>query len=316
MTKLAICGDECVIFAEKMIRSLLILLISVVFWNLENFFDYTDNGSSTSDTEFSSRGNKHWTKKKFLSKAEMVGKTILWAGMPDVAGFAEVENACVMKSICRSEILDKCGYRFVHFDSPDPRGIDVGLIYRDETMEYVLSRPIRVDSLRTRDILYVQLREKSDGTLWHFFVNHHPSKLGGSSKSALKRNKVMALLRNSVDSLFSAGETHIVAMGDFNDEPQGQAFSLICPPLENLGLGIISADNNCGTIRFRGKWELIDNFLVSPSVGSAYRMEILRPSFLLERDGQFPGEKPARTYKGPRYNGGLSDHLPVALKKN
>ena len=37
----------------------------VMFWNLENFFDYTDGGGGESDREFSSSGSRHWTKKRF-----------------------------------------------------------------------------------------------------------------------------------------------------------------------------------------------------------------------------------------------------------
>ena len=37
----------------------------VVFWNVENFFDYTDQGTGESDAEWSSRGSRRWTKKRF-----------------------------------------------------------------------------------------------------------------------------------------------------------------------------------------------------------------------------------------------------------
>ena len=43
-------------------------------------------------------------------------------------------------------------------------------------------------------------------------------------------------------------------------------------------------------------------------------MSIFAPPFLLEPDKAWLGEKPRRTYVGPQYNGGLSDHLPVILK--
>ena len=55
-------------------------------------------------------------------------------------------------------------------------------------------------------------------------------------------------------------------------------------------------------------------FCVSPVLDSASRLQIYAPPFLLEPDPAWLGSKPCRTYVGPRYNGGLSDHLPICLK--
>ena len=96
-----------------------------------------------------------------------------------------------------------------------------------------------------------------------------------------------------------------------------------------------------GTIKFDGKWDFIDHIYVSPALvsvpmspatfdsflGEANRrtdkvgtpsaraqMRILRIPFLLTRDTVHSGEKPLRTYTGPRHTGGVSDHLPVLLE--
>jgi hypothetical protein len=68
-----------------------------------------------------------------------------------------------------------------------------------------------------------------------------------------------------------------------------------------------------GTIRFEGKWDLIDMFLVSHDMDKDTRMEICRIPFLMTREKKHPGVKPLRTYSGPRYNGGVSDHCPIVL---
>ena len=98
-------------------------------------------------------------------------------------------------------------------------------------------------------------------------------------------------------------------MGDFNDTPDGPAFSLVDGTLENKGMKFHEA--GYGTIRYEGRWELIDNFLVSP--GLASEMEIHRIPFLMTWEKKHPGEKPLRTYSGPRYIGGVSDHCPITL---
>lgn len=293
-----------------------IILVSIVFWNLENCFDYFNNNSNASDREFSSRGQRHWTKSRFETKVNLIGKTLLWAELPDIIGVCEVENAYVVKRICSSDPLRKCGYKFVHYDSADPRGIDVALLYNDSRMELCTSYALPVtdadgDTLRTRDILYVRLRERTTGIQWHFYVNHHPSKYGGV-KSGSRRMAAMQTLICCVDSLLAEGQTNIVAMGDFNDVPQAEAFDLCKGKLCNMGIKLTGADPQGGSIRFKGKWELIDNFLVSGDL-LEMKMEVLQPPFLLTRDREYPGMKPLRTYSGPRWLGGVSDHLPVRL---
>lgn len=293
------------------------VLCSIVFWNTENFFDCTDGGLSESDREFSREGKRRWTGKRFTLKTEQVGKTLLWAGCPDIVGLAEIENDYVLRRICSSAVLYKKGYRFIHFESRDRRGIDVALLYRPDCMHPLGARRIPVvtekgDTLLTRDILYVKMTD-GGGEIWHFFVNHHPSKYSGGGGSG--RIAAMKTLLSAVDSVKKAGDSHedirIVAMGDFNDIPSGAAFALVGDCLHNKGAGLEKV--NVGSIRFRGEWTLIDNFLVSPFLDDKTEMEILRPPFLLERDRQWPGEKPKRCYVGPRYNGGVSDHLPVRL---
>ena len=142
----------------------------VMFWNLENFFDWTDQGTGESDSEFSSKGKKHWTKDKFYIKCDAVSKAIFMAGesygrIPDVIGFAEVENKGVLQRLLSSTLLRKCDYKVVHFDSGDRRGIDVALLYREGLFELV-STSVKVPGydgvkMQTRDMLHVCLKSKS-----------------------------------------------------------------------------------------------------------------------------------------------------------
>ena len=52
--------------------------LKILFWNVENFFDYTDSGANPSDAEFSSRGERRWTRKRFLTKCGVISKLIFW----------------------------------------------------------------------------------------------------------------------------------------------------------------------------------------------------------------------------------------------
>lgn len=293
--------------------------VVVVFWNLENFFDFTEGGTGESDRDFSSYGSRHWTKKRFQIKCDAIAKSVMWIGesygqMPDVIGFAEVENRGVLLKLLDNTSLRKYDYRIVHYDSGDRRGIDVALLYRESSFRKMTSS-VRVpkcggERFATRDILQVCLEDMA-GRAFNMIVNHHPSKYGGTESSAGRRNAAMQTLRQICDSLTVIGQGHIVAMGDFNDTPDGSQFARLDGMLVNKADSLFR--NGEGTIRYQGKWELIDMFMVSHELNSVSRMDILQIPFLMTYEKKHPGLKPLRTYTGPRYSGGVSDHCPIVL---
>lgn len=300
----------------------------VMFWNLENFFDWRRDSlnGSDSEVEFTSFGKRRWTKRRFMAKCNAIAKSIFWikdseGAFPDVIGVAEVENRFVLKKLLEDTPLYKMDYKIVHFDSPDPRGIDVALLYRSSRLKLLQAMPFRVGGgldppFRTRDILLTKFR-KPDGDSVAFLVNHHPSKYGG--KTVDRREVALRRLREVTDSLQRLGLRNIVAMGDFNDTPENPAFGILTDgqsyPLTNLA--VILAGKGEGTIRYSGKWEMIDMFFASESLvlsGHIHEMKVLRLPFLMTRDNAHSGEKPLRTYTGPRYVGGVSDHCPIVVR--
>lgn len=296
-----------------------------VFWNLENFFDYHDGGNGESDHEFSPEGKRRWTSKRFYAKCHMVAKSVFWMGdyygkIPDVIGVAEVENKSVLRRMISSTGLRKYDYDIIHRESGDRRGIDVALLYRKSIFELVdISCHIpeyKGESMKTRDILCVRLKRLSNGYIYDFIVNHHPSKFGGAKESEGRRVEAMKTLRYVCDSLKSIpinnkDKCHIVAMGDFNDTPDGSQFALLDGRLKNACEKLFRKGE--GTIRYEGRWDLIDMFWISENLYHSSRTEILKIPFLMMREKKHPGEKPLRTYSGPRYLGGVSDHCPIIL---
>ncbi len=288
----------------------------VLFWNLENFFDWTDGGNGDSDTEFTPGGKRHWTARKFYSKCNAVAKSVLWISdeygkLPDVIGLAEIENRGVLSKLINSTSLRKTGYKIVHYDSPDHRGIDVALLWNTGTMDLISSKPCHIDGLETRDILLVNLFDRRAQKERAFIVVHLPSKFGGG-KTAWKREKAAARLKAVADSVNAAGCSDITVMGDFNDTPDAEAFTQLKEVLVNVSEPLNA--QGLGTIRFEGKWDLIDMFWVTPEMARNVSMEIVRVPFLTVRDNVHSGIKPLRTYSGPRYLGGVSDHCPILLK--
>lgn len=320
----------------------LILQLSgaIMFWNLENYFDPFDD-PVTADEEFTPAGRKHWTWKHFAQKRNGIAKTILAAAdvcgglPPDIVCFAEVENYMVLHQLVEETPLLKLDYGIVHRSSPDPRGIDVALIYRKSSV-----RILAVDSLRipgdtpTRDILYVKCLRNSIPSVerpdvrdlgrnfdtLHLFVNHWPSKRGGAEVSGPRRQAAAAVLLHAADSILAISPSaNVIVTGDFNDTPDNVA-PLLCRTDSSVG-------GNCGlwpvwatfppgiggTLKYRGQWEQIDQFYISASRNVNTQMLVFAPEFLLEEDTQYTGLRPRRTYLGPRWHGGLSDHLPIML---
>ena len=276
-------------------------------WNLENYFDAVD-APETADEAFTPGGEHHWNRRKFEAKRNLIAKTIIASAecfegdLPAVVGLCEVENAAVLRSLLEDTPLAKFRYRSVHRESPDPRGIDVALLYDPERVQLLASDFITIKEFATREILYAKVALRRD-TL-HIYVNHWPSKYSGAKVSEVKRQAVCDALLTHLDSLMAVEpDAKVIAMGDFNDTPQAASIVRLC---ERAGLEILSK-NISGTIKFKGKWETIDQVLTSPAAAAIIgAVDAYSPDFLLEEDKSF--------MVGPRYNGGASDHLPIVAK--
>lgn len=298
----------------------------IMFYNTENFFDTIDN-PSTNDEEFLPDGDKNWNSYRYWNKVNKLFQVIAAAGEyrpPEIIGLCEVEGYIPLNNLIKNTPLSKYAYNIVHKDSPDRRGIDVALLCRTDKVEILYKEFIRLNykndtAWRSRDILYSKLKV-SDDTL-HVFVNHWPSRRGGESASEKYRLLASSCLSLKTDSLLKADKAaKIVIMGDFNDEPENES-------LRNLAKnGLINLSDSLrlrykyGTYKYRTSWDMFDQFVVSQNLfkddrlfTNAASLEVFRPDFLLRDDPANGGSKPYRTFLGPRYIGGYSDHLPVLL---
>ena len=290
----------------------------VMFWNVENLFDPFDDPLKEDD-EFTAGAERHWTWARFETKRDGIVQTILaagdvWGELPALIGLAEVENRLVVSQLVRKTMLNELAYGYVHRESPDARGIDVALLYRKDVFRAVGVDSLRVPDAVTRDLLYVKFVESpapASGDTLHVFVVHLPSKRGGARASDGRRGSALAVLEHAVDSLLTPDpQRRIVVMGDFNDTDVFVR-GLHPAPRDSLPADAPTAP---GTIKYHGRWEQIDHFFLSPAIDAV--MRIFAPPFLLEPDKAWLGVQPRRTYAGPRYKGGLSDHLPVILHVN
>ena len=309
-----------------------------MFWNVENFFE--------AKPHFNDKCNG--IAKTVMLAADEFGR------MPDLIGLAEVENRRVVQKLVSRTGLRRADYGIVHYDSPDRRGIDCALLFRRSCFRPVFTKPCHLSDssgrpLPTRDILLVVLvpseaagrqplaglstpkqgqgegpagdkrsqttRDTVGGARANVvigvppgaglpagpvavLVNHHPSKVGKGSDG--RRELAMARLLALRDSLLAEGITRIIAIGDFNDE---------VTPARSV---TPAYPEGAGTIKFQGRWEKIDGCPVLE--GLEAREHIFAPPHLSTRDTRFSGTKPLRTFSGPRYLGGLSDHYPIFLE--
>ena len=307
----------------------------IVSYNVENFFDCVHD-SLTNDTEFTPTGMRGWTFSKYKKKQANIAKVITAIGgwdAPELVGLCEVESRKCLIDLTRYSGLKNLRYKFLHHESPDPRGIDVALLYQPNEFKPIHDEaiPIHFPNAphgRTRDILFASGIVPTGDTL-HVFVCHFPSRLEGELESEEKRMFVASVLRCKVDSLFAASPNQkIVIMGDFNDFPTNKSLlemlqakplndSISNKSLYNLVYKLHTEGK--GTNKHAGDWGALDQMIVSGNLlkqtssicTKQSDVHFFNADFLLEDDKTYLGKQPFRTFVGMKYQEGFSDHLPV-----
>ena len=288
-------------------------------------------------------------KKKLADVARVITAIGEWTP-PALVGLCEVENDTVLRDLTRRSPLKELSYRYVMTDSPDLRGVDVALLYQRDLFKLLSSRSISIPPLKqyrpTRDLLHVSGLLLTEDTL-DVFVCHLPSRSGGVKESEPYRLYTAQILRTEVDSIMNIrSHPQVIIMGDFNDYPTNQSILKILeakePPVtvNSLPSTTYSASiptvvpsplrlyhllarkaksRNFGSYKYRGEWGLLDHLIVSGTLlnqsshffTSEGRANVCLLPFLLKDDEKYGDKEPFRTYKGMKYQGGISDHLPI-----
>ncbi|HOY38446.1 MAG: endonuclease/exonuclease/phosphatase family protein [Bacteroidales bacterium] len=314
-----------------------------MFYNVENLFDIY-NDSLKNDDEFLPDQAKYWTASKYYTKLNHIYQVIVAVGeweLPDIIGLSEIENRIVLEQLIEKTPLYKTKYKIIHYESPDPRGIDVALLYKPSSFKPLYSEPIRIvfpgsTSGGTRDILYVKGIINNNDTL-HIFINHWPSRWGGQMETEDKRMHCATVVHHKTDSILKANpNSNIIISGDLNDYPTDKSLQECLKAqsslekIENKKLYNLSyylqETKHLGTHKHDGHWGVLDQIIVSGAllngtgglITSTENIFILDKPFILEEDEKNTGLQPFRTYAGYKYLGGFSDHLPtyIDLKKN
>ncbi len=298
------------------------------FYNVENLFDTKDD-PDVDDAQFLPDSEKKYTEERYQKKLSDLADVINWMGQPALLGVCEVENKGVMEDLAAQAQLQKTNYKIVHRDSPDGRGIDVGLFYNADLFSVKDVETLRVyfpetieDRRPTRDVLHATLELKGTKETLHVFVNHWSSRRGGLAASEPKRLIPAGLVNKRVKEIEAAdANANIIIMGDFNDEPTNNSvLNHLLPGTSLTNLSATADAKGEGTYNYKGNWNMLDQIIVSramqlePKLSSSEAV-IFKRDEIIYKDKKY-GDKPSRTYGGPNYYGGYSDHFPVYIDVN
>lgn len=313
----------------------------VGFYNLENLFDTIDDPAKN-DKDFLPEGSFHWDSIKYANK--LLNMSTVIADMAteitpfgvSVLGVCEVENKKVLEDLVAMPAIADRKYKIVHYDSPDKRGIDVGLLYQESffkvknSASYRLRFPNDPDYF-SRDQLIVT--GNMDGEDVSIIVAHWPSRSGGQSASEPNRIEAAKLGRHIIDSLLTDNpNAKIILMGDLNDDPnnksvmnyiraRGKLAKMQDGDMYNVMYDHFKSGN--GTLAWNDAWNLFDQLIVSEAFVSTdastyifHKSFVYKKDYLIQQEGNYKGY-PLRTHAGGVYLNGYSDHFPVymVLKK-
>lgn len=327
------------------------------FYNLENLFD-TSHDDGKNDYEYLPDGANQWTEAKYEKKLHNMASVI--KAMADdnkafhaILGVSEIENRHVLEDLVSQPEIAGANYQIVHYDGPDRRGVDVGLLYRPEAFEVLDTRsiPFTFDSksitfdmskddqdyFRTRDVLMV--RGLLGGEMFAFFVAHLPSRIGGKGGDLRSRGGEI-IYEESMKLEKEFPGIKIVVMGDMNDNPTDPSMTAFMHAQEDIAkvgktdfyspfISMFKA--GFGSLAYRGEWSIFDLILVNESIVNApkgslriipivkkkYYARIFHKPFMTQQEGPYK-DTPMRTYSNGSFVGGYSDHYPtyIVVSKN
>lgn len=302
----------------------------VMFYNCGNLFD-ASNAPGKADDAFTPDGAYEWSRERYLNKSERLAEVIGDLARPEPAliGLCEVENAKVLRQLLKQAPMEGSDHGLIHYESRDPRGIDLALLYDEKRFRRYERKAYPIDNpgsgTPSRPVLSIGLESANKDSL-RVFLCHWPSRAGGKADSEASRMHASKVLRDALSDLYQeAPSRKVLIMGDMNDHPDDPSVQALTRNGKGFEFRDLMADahrKGKGTYHFRGKWGVLDHFLINealrnPSSGMGYRRgsaRILRIEKLLFYDRQEEAYRPDRFMHEGRYFGGYSDHLPILME--
>lgn len=276
---------------------------AIAFYNVENLFDIYDD-PHVNDSEYLPNGANKWNTQKYEAKVKNMSTALADIATDKglkygaaVIGLAEVENRNVCMDLVRSKALKGRGYKVLHFDSPDRRGIDCAMLYNPRLFHLedslyvqcitpkegsndwlgfnvkngrIVTRPLFGDKNHPTRGFLVGIGTMA-GERLAIIVNHWPSR----GVESYVRERAARQVKRLIEALQECYPgIKVICMGDLNDDPDNKSLSkcIACKykPAEvtddkdmfNPWLYMLRTLGQ-GTLQYKGKWNLFDQILVS-----------------------------------------------------
>ena len=285
-------------------------LYSVAFYNMENLFD-TIHDEGKNDYEYLPNGTNQWNTMKYKAKLKNMSEILSLLSTdklpmgPAIIGVSEIENYRVLEDILKQPALADRGYRYVHYEGEDQRGVDCAFFYNPKLFELTNSKLVPYvyinDTVhKTRGFL-IASGNIADEKM-HFIVNHWPSRAAASPARERAGEQVRAI-KDSLLREDSAAK--IVIMGDMNDDPMDKSMA--------VALGAKRKPADVGPTDLYNPIVFTGNLLgTDRSTLKFYKHEIFSRDFMFQKEGKYKGY-PKRTQAGGVWLNGYSDHLPTII---
>jgi predicted extracellular nuclease len=277
--------------------------LTVASFNLENLFDPIDNPGKLDPCDRDANGNpcaERVTPADYALKLTKAGQAIRdILGAPTLVAVQEVESLDVLNALAATPELAPNGYGAVLLEGFDPRGIDVGLLYRRDrvTIESAMQRnACTTENLGFTD-MEARCSSKGDGVLDGYYlaarppllvtltarnaagtgalpltliINHFKAKSGTDPEGkefVSRRTAEARLVAGIVNELLAANpNVAIMVVGDLNDAVESEPLRVLTTttPLRDLALDVAAPSRYSYT--FNGQSQVLDHILVTANL--------------------------------------------------
>ena len=280
-------------------------MYAIAFYNQENLYDTIDD-PLVNDADFLEGGLYGWNGMKYRAKIKNMSTALAQIATDKglkqgaaIIGLSEVENRGVVEDLCRSAALQSRGYRILHYDSPDRRGIDCAMLYnprifhledslyvqnitpeagsddwlgfrQDPNTHAITVRKLFGDTSHPTRGFLVGIGTMA-GEKLAVIVCHWPSR-GAESYVRERAGRQVKRLSEAIAKRYPG--IKIIVMGDLNDDPDNKSLtkSMACKykPADVTGdtdffnpwLYMLRTIGQ-GTLLYNGKWNLFDQIIMT-----------------------------------------------------
>jgi endonuclease/exonuclease/phosphatase family metal-dependent hydrolase len=209
----------------------------------------------------------------------------------------------------RDRHLRGLGYRHLVFVPQPGCAVGVAFLSRLPVLRTSALAVGELDGEPLRHIVEIEVLDR--GRRLVVLNNHWKSRNEGERRTAAGRRRAAEVLARRVRQVLTEDPgTDLVAVGDFNENLEELAGWARQAGLYDPWVELPPQDR--GSAAFRGRWQTPDHVLLAPGLlderGFTYRrggFRVFRPAFLLDARSGLPRRFDA---------GGVSDHLPLALR--